>query len=145
VPELVDTVALASLQGVKVLVIEDDPLASEGLGGLQSSWGCSVSSATSVREALEMIPVIGEPDIIVSDYRLPEGGNGIAAVGLLRQLVGHQVAACLLSGDTDQALVQRAREAGLTLLHKPVRPAKLRSLLRSLVRRDAQAVSALDS
>jgi len=37
------------------------------------------------------------------------------------------------------------REAGLTLLHKPVRPAKLRSLLRSLVRRDAQAVSALDS
>jgi hypothetical protein len=37
-----------------------------------------------------------------------------------------------MSGDVDAALMQAAKAAGLTLLHKPVRPAKLRSLLRHL-------------
>jgi hypothetical protein len=38
-----------------------------------------------------------------------------------------------MSGDTDGGLMQAAKDAGLTLLHKPVRPAKLRSLLRHLL------------
>ena len=50
----------------------------------------------------------------------------------LRERSGSAIAACLMSGDTDVALIVRARAAGLTLLHKPVRPAKLRSLIRRL-------------
>jgi hypothetical protein len=38
-----------------------------------------------------------------------------------------------MSGDTDAGLIQAAKDAGLTLLHKPVRPAKLRSFLRRSV------------
>jgi hypothetical protein len=38
-----------------------------------------------------------------------------------------------MSGNTDPQLIKLARQAGLTLLYKPVRPAKLRSLLRKLV------------
>ena len=41
--------------------------------------------------------------------------------------------ACLMSGDTSPELIHLSRQAGLTLLFKPVRPAKLRSLLRKLV------------
>ena len=74
----------------------------------------------------------GVPDVIVSDYRLRGDENGVAAVNALCGAAGHSIAACLMSGDTDQALIMQARQAGLTLLHKPVRPAKLRSLLRSL-------------
>jgi hypothetical protein len=37
-----------------------------------------------------------------------------------------------MSGDTNSELMHVARQAGLTLLHKPVRPAKLRSLIRRL-------------
>jgi two-component system, sensor histidine kinase len=37
-----------------------------------------------------------------------------------------------MSGNTDGELMQAAKDAGLSLLHKPVRPAKLRSLLRNL-------------
>jgi hypothetical protein len=48
-------------------------------------------------------------------------------------LAGKEIPACLMSGDTDGELMQAARDAGLTLLHKPVRPAKLRALLRRLV------------
>jgi len=51
----------------------------------------------------------------------------------LRQQLARPVPACLISADTDPALPQAARAAQLTLLHKPVRPAKLRSLLNRLL------------
>ena len=56
-------------------------------------------------------------------------GDAIVAV---RAGLGRALPACLISGDTDADLMQRAKALGLTLLHKPVRPAKLRSLLRSI-------------
>ena len=122
-----------------MLVIEDDALASESLVGLLVSWGCIVMSVVSAPAALAQMSLTGEPDVIISDYRLPDGANGIEAVRAVRQIAGHEIAACLISGDTDQELIRQAKDAGLTLLHKPVRPAKLRSLLRSIVRRDASS------
>ena len=75
--------------------------------------------------------------MVVCDYRLGEGENGIQLIARLRGLLGAGLAACLMSGDTDEELLRSAREAGLTLLHKPVRPAKLRSLLRRLAGNEA--------
>jgi DNA-binding response OmpR family regulator len=71
--------------------------------------------------------------VIVSDYRLGDGDDGLSAIAALRGLAGKEIPACLMSGDTDGELMQAARDAGLTLLNKPVRPAKLRALLRRLV------------
>ena len=131
-PEPVQAPAITRLNGLAVMVIEDDALAAEGLVGLLASWGCTVLAADGQQQALAHMAQSGVPDVIVSDYRLRGGDNGIAAIDALRIAAGHSIAACLMSGDTDQALITQARQAGLTLLHKPVRPAKLRSLLRSL-------------
>lgn len=73
------------------------------------------------------------PGLIISDYRLDDTLNGILVITQLRQQLAHPIPACLISGDTDTALIQAAQAAQLTLLHKPVRPAKLRSLLRHLL------------
>ncbi len=120
------------LNGLAVMVIEDDALAAEGLVGLLASWGCTVTAADGQQQALAQMAQTGVPDVIISDYRLRGDDNGIAVVNALCMAAGHSISACLMSGDTDQALITQARQAGLTLLHKPVRPAKLRSLLRSL-------------
>jgi len=53
---------------------------------------------------------------------------------VLRERAGRPIAACVISGDTDTKVVQQVQAAGLVLLGKPVRPAKLRGLLRHLVR-----------
>ena len=134
-----DAVPGASLAGLTVLVIEDDALATEGLVGLLQSWGCTVTAAQGQQQALAHLAHSGAPDVIVSDYRLRNGENGIATVTALWTACAERIAACLMSGDTDPALILQAKEAGLTLLHKPVRPAKLRSLLRSLVHRTPDA------
>ena len=124
--------SVAGLDGVRVLVIEDDGSAREAIRELLASWGCHVEAAQTLEQARVLLRNGAIPDVIVSDFRLGDGSNGLSAIASLRDLAGHDIPACLMSGDTDGALMQAAKAAGLTLLHKPVRPAKLRSLLRHL-------------
>jgi len=48
----------------------------------------------------------------------------------------------VISGDTQPHVTQRVHAAGLVLLSKPVRPAKLRGLLRHLLQPDTLAADA---
>lgn len=121
------------LQGVVVLVIEDDVLVRSALAGLLAGWGMRVHDVQRLGEAQAWIEQGFKPDLILSDYRLLDEHTGIDVVHILRQQLGQVVPACLMSGDTDATLMAAAKEAGLTLLHKPVRPAKLRNLLRRLL------------
>jgi CheY-like chemotaxis protein len=124
---------------VRVLVIEDDDFSRDAITDLLESWGCDVYAAATVAQAQSYVKAQLAPDVIASDYRLGDGTDGLSAIASLRALSGRDIPACLMSGDTDGGLMQAAKEAGLTLLHKPVRPAKLRSLLRHLVAAPASA------
>ncbi|MCF8208450.1 MAG: response regulator [Rhodoferax sp.] len=125
--------AMADLQGVCALVIEDDLTANEALCALLSSWGCLALSATNGITAKAFLDDGQLPDVIISDFRLGEGDNGLEVIAKLRLEVDRAIPALLMSGDTDSALMHAVQQAELSLLHKPVRPAKLRSLLRRIV------------
>ena len=129
-----DLALKGELEGLQVLLIEDDDLGSLALQGLLASWGCRVTVAGDAHMALDQLQHRPRPDYIVSDYRLRGVHNGIDAIRLLRESSGHDIAACLISGDTETGLRQKALAAGLVLLQKPVQPAKLRSMLRQFVR-----------
>ncbi|MDR7306695.1 ATP-binding protein [Rhodoferax saidenbachensis] len=128
-----ESTSLLGLEGMRVLVIEDDGFALEAISDLLTSWGCVVHAAASVAQALDFANGYAPPDVVLSDFRLGEERNGLDVIAMVRATAGREIPACLMSGDTDAALIQAAKDAGLTLLHKPVRPAKLRSLLRRLV------------
>ena len=115
-----------------VLVIEDDALVSLALVSLLESWGCVVNVVEGLTQAESLIEQGFAPRVVISDYRLRGGHNGLDAIVRLRQISSQHLPACLLSGDTNPELMQSTRRAGLTLLHKPVRPAKLRNLIRHL-------------
>jgi signal transduction histidine kinase/CheY-like chemotaxis protein len=121
------------LAGARVLVIEDDALVRSALVGLLTGWGLEVHEASGVMGALALVSSGLRPNLLLSDYRLQRGDDGISAIANLRSALNRKVPACLMSGDTDAALMSKAQASGLTLLHKPVRPAKLRSLLRRLL------------
>ena len=137
------TVVMDDLAGLRVLVIEDDALARDGLVSLLNSWGSVVAMADGLPAALQQLRPGVAPDLVISDYRLCDNENGIDVVQQLRAAAARQIPAFLLSGETDPALIQAAQQAGLTLLHKPVRPAKLRSLIRRLAIPHQDAVDAL--
>lgn len=131
-----DSVPMDELAGLHVMVVEDDSLGSAALADLLGSWGCTVTLADGQQTACDRLRLGPLPDVIVSDYRLRDGHHGIGTVRLLREISGRAIPACLVSGDTDAEVLQQARAAGLVLLHKPVRPAKLRNLLRRLGKAD---------
>jgi two-component system, sensor histidine kinase len=127
---VVESAALGTVEGMRLLVVEDDGFVLEAIRDLLISWGCVVMAAGSVSQALDYISAFPAPDVVLTDFRLGEERNGMDVIAMLRSHAGRDIPACLMSGDTDTDLIQAARDAGLTLLHKPVRPAKLRSFLR---------------
>lgn len=120
------------VRGLRILVIEDDRQSAQALRGLLDSWGCVVAVVEGLQGALTVVDGGFVPDLVLSDFRLRAGESGIQTLERLRTSVARSLPACLMSGDTDPELIQSCRDAGLPLLHKPVRPAKLRTLIRRL-------------
>jgi CheY-like chemotaxis protein len=129
---LAEPVGFGELEGMRILIVEDDGFALEALQGLLHSWGCIVHAASGVQQALDFVNAYPAPDLVLTDFRLGEDRNGMDVIAMVRSHARREISACLMSGDTDVQLIQSVKAAGLTLLHKPVRPAKLRSLLRRL-------------
>jgi CheY-like chemotaxis protein/anti-sigma regulatory factor (Ser/Thr protein kinase) len=116
--------------GKLVVVIDDDPLVLEGMGGLFRSWGCRVVTADSDGAVLAgLLERDHPPDLIVSDYYLPGGKTGIEVIEGLRRTLSAQIPAFLVSGDTNPEPLREARANGYYLLHKPVDPIALRAMV----------------
>ncbi|MBU0751287.1 MAG: hybrid sensor histidine kinase/response regulator [Gammaproteobacteria bacterium] len=129
-PEAEDIAMAASLAGRRVLAIDDDEAIRSGLTSLLQGWGCTVTAAGSVVDALEQVDAgPAAIDAVVSDMGLPGPGNGIDAIVALRQRFGSRLPAILVTGDTSRAALQAATAANLILLHKPIKPAQLRAAL----------------
>jgi len=125
-----------------VLVIDDDPLVLEGMGGLFRSWGYHLLVAGTDSEALAgVIDRDRPPDLIVSDYHLSCGKTGIEVIEGLRRTLSAEIPAFLVSGDTSPELLRQARASGYHLLHKPVDPMTLRAMV-SYVLREQQVARA---
>lgn len=121
------------LEGLRVLVVEDDELVRRGTAGLLASWGCTVTEAGSlvqVRSSCAELPF----DLVVCDYRLPDG-TGLDLADCLAEHHHDQTAFVLISGDTSPEVLRQVADKGLPLLHKPVRPAKLRSMISAMLKR----------
>jgi len=126
------------LDNLKVLVVDDDMLVRTSTAGILESWGCQVSVAEDMREFSEKYSETPF-DLIVCDYRLPDG-DGLLLAASITKFRKTQPAFILISGDTAPEILQAVNERGLHLLHKPVRPAKLRSLILFLLKKcDAES------
>jgi len=123
-----------------ILVVDDEPDVRESMMALLKKWRCEVVAAESCDEMLgKLISVKRMPDLIVSDYRLKGGENGIEVVARLREEFNAQVPALLITGDTGMEQLREAEESGLHVLHKPLNPSRLRALIANLRRERTRA------
>ena len=129
-PAAVAAPGVPGLAGLRVLAVDDEQAALEALRGSLEDWGCEVATARDREEAVRQASRFdGGPDVVLCDYRLGHGEYGTAVIGRLRQHLGPDLRAALITGDTSEAIRTEAQAADCRLLHKPVRPAKLRALL----------------
>ncbi len=132
-PAVVWDLTQAPLVGLHALIIEDDAMASDALFDLFKTWKSVPHAAEGIETARALVAQGLVPDVIVSDHRLRGDENGIDAVIALRELTGRHIPGCLVTGDMDKAVAERARKLGISLLYKPARPAALRELILSIV------------
>lgn len=126
--------AQTGLEGCRVIVIDDDTQLLAAVNNIMQDWKCTCVVAASLDEALQKLSADAfMPDIILSDYRLGGGVNGIDVIQAIRGQTGKEIPAVLMSGDTDPALVKRIREQHYYLIHKPVKPTHLRKTMRNLL------------
>ncbi|CAD6513077.1 CheR family methyltransferase [Paraburkholderia sabiae] len=116
----IDGHAADSLQGVRVLMVDDDAATVETFRLLLESEGAIVQTATSGEEALAMLD--GDvPDVVLSDIGM-HGMDGFEFVGKLRGEPNLKSVLCIaLSGFGQEADVKMAENAGFDAhLKKPV-------------------------
>jgi|JI81BgreenRNA_FD_contig_101_27323_length_3577_multi_3_in_0_out_0_4 DNA-binding LytR/AlgR family response regulator len=123
---------------MKVLLIEDEPLAAERLRQLlhelRPSWTL-VGPATSLREA-SMLLQAGSFDLALCDIRLTDG----LSLQLFEQ--GLMVCPVIFTTAYDQYAVQAFRRQALDYLLKPLEAAELEEALRRFEQQPPKLVSA---
>jgi len=119
----------AQLPHLHVLVLDDEEPVREAMRALLGSHGCEVTTTASTREAL-LKSLQRRPDIVLCDFRLRDGDDGLAALQTLRNALPG-LPAVLITGDTAPERLREAHDAGLVLLHKPVLEDQLLSAIHS--------------
>ena len=121
-----------SLQGVRVLVVDDDAGARESVTAVLEQSGASVRAVESAAEAVETLER-EPPDVLLSDIAMP-GMDGYAFLGQARaRLPGAQLPAAALTAYADATDRARALAAGFQAhLAKPVDPAELVAVVAEL-------------
>ncbi|UXH78853.1 ATP-binding response regulator [Roseateles amylovorans] len=128
-----------SLPPIRVLVIDDEEPVRVAMQALLSAHGCQVLLAGSTREGL--LKSMGQqPDLLLTDFRLRSGEDGISAVRSIRSAFPG-LPALLVSGDTAPERLREAHEAGLTLLHKPVTEEQLINAMQAALAEQRREVS----
>ncbi len=118
--------AVRSLRNRVIMVIDDDQDVREALVDLFDRHGASALAAADETQARHLINDIAvPPDLILSDYRLGNGIDGVAVIHALRRDYGAEIPAAILTGDVAPAVTQHVRNAGLLMFTKPFSPTQL--------------------
>jgi len=108
----------ASLDGLSVLVVDDDAAVRDGMRVLLEVLGCDVQTAGSTSAAISLA-TSHKPDLALVDLRLRDHDSGLNTIDRLRHLYPG-LPAIIISGDTAPDRLQKARKAGIPILSKPV-------------------------
>ena len=141
---------LPSLQGLRVLLIDDEAEARESLTIVLTTAGAKIHAASSAQQALDWLATLrdGElPDILVCDIAMP-GEDGYATLRKLRAWQAHdgtkllqRMPALALTAFAQREDRIRALTAGFQMhLTKPVAPEELIVVIDTMVTRKLLAV-----
>ncbi|BCB95187.1 hypothetical protein JZK55_01090 [Dissulfurispira thermophila] len=86
-------------QGVKILLVDDDPFVREMIGVILESEGYDVVSCENGRDALNAVTVNSDLDLIITDINMPEM-NGYELIDRIRKS-GFTLPVLALSGIDD--------------------------------------------
>ncbi|WP_343866565.1 NahK/ErcS family hybrid sensor histidine kinase/response regulator, partial [Caenispirillum bisanense] len=124
-----------ALRGRRVLVLDDDPAILDGMRALLAAWDCVPLTADGFVAAIRALKDPGgPPDLIIADWNIGDPDlTGLDAVQAICARLNRRVPAVVITSSRDREVAEAAGLHGLGLLHKPVRPGQLRSVMALLL------------
>jgi two-component system CheB/CheR fusion protein len=119
-----------------VLAVEDDPEVRELLALALRHAGYEVMTAPDGLAALDLILRQNlRPSVILADYNLPDEMDGLQLTARIRDRIGHEIPAIILTGDISAATLGEVERQNCTRLNKPLRIADLVNAIEQLLAR----------
>jgi signal transduction histidine kinase len=128
----VDVTYPLPVSGLRILIVDDEPVILESLSMVLNNWGMIVEVAASVGEALELARAWQEPaDIILTDLLLGDGDglDVLRGINALENVRGRPPAGLMVTGETKPERLHAVAQAGIPVLHKPVSPQVMREAI----------------
>jgi PAS domain S-box-containing protein len=116
-----------------VLLVEDDPAVRGATRMLLSVEGYRVTAVRSLAEALRSLCGDEVPQLLITDYHLDNGELGTQVIAAVREKLGNQIRAVLVTGDTSAAVKEIGGDPQLRIASKPINADELLSLLSALL------------
>ncbi|WP_223476843.1 PAS domain-containing hybrid sensor histidine kinase/response regulator [Oricola indica] len=128
------------LAGIVVACIDNEETILSGMRVLLEGWGAQVIAAPTQKTLLGEISKAGVvPDVIIADYHLDDGHNGLDVIAAMRSRLSPKMFAILATADRSAPLRAAAANADIHILNKPLKPAALRALLSNVSQERAAA------
>jgi PAS domain S-box-containing protein len=134
---VVEPAPMPDLDGEKfrgtVLVIEDETSVRSALHRMLKARGIGVIGAATAGDAAALINQKNlRPDLVLCDYNLPGPMNGIESIKSLRAVLGRNLPAIVMTGDTRSSTVEAVASYGVSVLIKPFSADELLQLVNRL-------------
>ena len=126
-----------------ILIIEDDPEVREHLELFLREEGYDAATAVDGPAALELAARRTiRPDLVLADYNLPNGMNGIQVSQKLRQELGRQIPFIILTGDISTEALRDIALHDCVQFNKPVKLRELTHAIEKLLAKPPAAPAA---
>jgi CheY-like chemotaxis protein len=128
-----DAVAVTTFNGLRAFCVDDQQENLDALQVLLEKWGMDVSLTTQPQEA-DGLAKIHSPNLLMIDYQLGEDQmDGIELILSLKNALPDNVPAILITANRESDIRTRCKELGIYYLNKPIKPHRLKALLKSLL------------
>ena len=105
-----------------ILIIEDDPIVRDALALYLEDDGYRIAAAADAKAALEIVALGAvDPDLIIADYNLPNGINGLEAGVKFAEVLEHEIPVVILTGDSSTKTLRDIARSQCLQLTKPVK------------------------
>lgn len=112
-----------------IALVEDDADIREFTVEIMQEWGCRVFAGESGAAVLRQLDKVAlRPDLLVCDFRLPDKQTALDVMREMRDYWG-DLPVLIVTGDTGAETLQAIQQSGASLLHKPIAPTRLRSVM----------------
>lgn len=114
------------LEGLRVLLVEDDEDVLLATASLLRKWGCIVQAETGAELS------VVQCDLVVTDFDLGGGMVGADFIQEVRRRSGSAIPAIVMTGHDENRVREELGQQDTPILSKPVRPSELRSTMIAL-------------